>query len=77
MRNFIVLGFGLDDLLCRLVVTKFPGLGNDGDISWRVYFFEHHLYLVKDSEGEATFLLHDLLHSLAVELDFQSAKRRL
>ena len=48
MRNFIVLGFGLDDLLGRLVVAKFAGLGNDGDNSRWVHFFEDHFDLVKD-----------------------------
>ena len=77
MRNFIVLGFGLDDLLGRLFVAKFAGLGNDGDVSGWVHFFEDHLDLVKDPESETPFLLHDFINSPAVILDFQSAKRWL
>jgi len=70
MRNFIVHGFGLDDLLGRLFVAKFADLGNDGDVSGWVHFFVDHLDLVKFPESETPFLLHDFINSPAVILDF-------
>ena len=54
-----------------LRVSVFAGLSKDGDVSWRINLLEDHLELVKQSQGVATLLLHDLIDTLRVELDLQ------
>lgn len=47
MLNFVKFFHGLGDLLGGLVVTKLPGLGQHGNIRWRVDLLKDHLHLIK------------------------------
>ena len=75
--DVVVLGLAHGDALRRLVVAKRARLGHNADVSGRVHLLEHHLELVEKSERLTTLSVHNLLNSLAVELDVEAPERGL
>lgn len=75
--DIVVFGFRHRDSLCGLVVAKGTSLGHDGDVSRWVDLLEHHLELVEQTEGLASLAVHNLLNSLAVELNVEGSKSGL
>lgn len=65
------------NLESRLIVANLARFPENGDVCWRVDFFEDHLELVEKTECETPLLLHDLVHLPRIKFDVQVSERGL